>query len=448
MLSHGAIEMSVSATCLAPASAGHGVLAWTDEPFGETASAIHFSGSDLTVPERSILFAPRSGIDVSGSNDDDVCIQAIGQGIVKVAGSTSRFGPLGPGCGLPATVVTDIHANLGGNAHTSLGQSGAVEVGTQVHDKVTVSSNNGTALTGTMDFRRFNTGICAAPIGEEQLNVDVPGRPDEPRVRERPSVHVARRRGLLVPGGVQRRREQPRRHEPCEGPIRFVDARITINPPTGTNAVGDAHQLTGHVDVNDGTGFVNAPDGTTITFAVVTGTGQLSAASCNTSSGSGSCSVDLTNTAVGTDTVSASTTVNVSGVSVSRTTNGNAGPGGSGNATKNWVNLRIKLDPLTATNQVGEAHTITATVEQDTGSGFTLVSGATVTFTLLNNTAGATFVAAEHLRDRGSGYLHDPDQLERLRQRGHPGLDHRLGERRVDHPHHRNPGQHRRGRHR
>ena len=137
MLSHGAIETPGQNNVLAPAAGGHGVLAWTDVAFGTAASGILLNGSNLAVPERSILFAPRSGVDVSGSVDDDVCIQAIGQGIVKVAGSTSNFGPFGPGCGTPASVVTQIHA---GNDHNTDIQGGAVEVGTSIHDRVVVAS--------------------------------------------------------------------------------------------------------------------------------------------------------------------------------------------------------------------------------------------------------------------------------------------------------------------
>src|SRR5260370_865993 len=52
----------------------------------------------------------------------------------------------------------------------------------------------------------------------------------------------------------------------CAQPI--LDANIQISPTNASNAVGTAHVLTGHVNVNDGTGFVNAPAGTVITFSV------------------------------------------------------------------------------------------------------------------------------------------------------------------------------------
>ena len=51
---------------------------------------------------------------------------------------------------------------------------------------------------------------------------------------------------------------------PCE-PLQVVDANIQITPATATNAVGTNHTLTCHINVNDGTGSVNAPDGTVCT---------------------------------------------------------------------------------------------------------------------------------------------------------------------------------------
>ncbi len=65
----------------------------------------------------------------------------------------------------------------------------------------------------------------------------------------------------------------------------FVDANIQISPPNATNEVGSPHTLTAHVNVNDGTGFVNAPAGTTINFTKLSGPGNLSATSCLTVAG-------------------------------------------------------------------------------------------------------------------------------------------------------------------
>jgi hypothetical protein len=138
--------------------------------------------------------------------------------------------------------------------------------------------------------------------------------------------------------------------------------------------------------------------GATVDFSLLNNTAGASFvggdSNCVTS-GAGTCSIQINGTQAGSVEIQGTTTVTVLGESITRTTGtaDNTAAGGSGNADKDYVNLRISLSPLLATNQVGEAHTITATVQQDTGSGFTAVSGATVTFSLSNNTAGATFVA-------------------------------------------------------
>lgn len=96
MVSHGLIEISGSNHYLAPAA--HGVLAWTDQRFSDEATSIKISGSNVNVVQRAILFSPRSGQDVSGSNSALLCIQMVGQGALKVAGSNAVFGPLDLSC--------------------------------------------------------------------------------------------------------------------------------------------------------------------------------------------------------------------------------------------------------------------------------------------------------------------------------------------------------------
>ena len=64
----------------------------------------------------------------------------------------------------------------------------------------------------------------------------------------------------------------------CE-PLRVVDANIQITPPDATNRINQNHVFTAHVNVNDGTGQVNAPIGTTINFT----TNGAPSGSCTTS---------------------------------------------------------------------------------------------------------------------------------------------------------------------
>ena len=74
----------------------------------------------------------------------------------------------------------------------------------------------------------------------------------------------------------------------------FVDANIQIAPLTDNNPVSTNHTLTGHVNVNagSGAGYVNAPAGTVISFALVNSGGASAAfvgpASCTVATG-GSC---------------------------------------------------------------------------------------------------------------------------------------------------------------
>jgi hypothetical protein len=171
----------------------------------------------------------------------------------------------------------------------------------------------------------------------------------------------------------------------------FVDANIQISP-NGVNRVGATHTFTAHVNVNDGSGFAPAPDGTVISFTKDSGPGTLSNSNpCTTAGGTGSCTVDLTSALTGVTTVSAHTTLSVGGVSLTRSTDGvgaNSGP-----AEKTWVNAKISIAP-NATNEVGQPHTFTVTLEKDAGdgNGFVAASGEHVDVTL-TDAGGANHTA-------------------------------------------------------
>ncbi|HMO59443.1 MAG TPA: hypothetical protein PKC19_18980, partial [Roseiflexaceae bacterium] len=84
-------------------------LAWTDQRFDDEATSIKIAGSNVNIVSRAILFTPRSGQDVSGSNSARLCIQMVGQGALKVAGSNATFGPLASGCsGRPRVYLSGI----------------------------------------------------------------------------------------------------------------------------------------------------------------------------------------------------------------------------------------------------------------------------------------------------------------------------------------------------
>src|SRR5262249_1611930 len=125
----------------------------------------------------------------------------------------------------------------------------------------------------------------------------------------------------------------------CE-PLSVVDANIQISPLTATNPVGSSHVLTGHVNVNAGTGgYVNAADGTTIGFSIVSGPGSfVGPSNCTTSRGSGSRTGPIPSSLAGTTIVKAAPDVIVGGASLHRET-GDGLTGDSGNASKTWQTL-------------------------------------------------------------------------------------------------------------
>jgi hypothetical protein len=172
----------------------------------------------------------------------------------------------------------------------------------------------------------------------------------------------------------------------------WVDANIQITPANANNPVGATHTLTGHVNVNTGSGFVNAPDGTQISFAIASGPGTLGTPNpCTTSGGTGSCTITLTSNTAGTTVVNASTTVTVNGIALTRTTNGTAG--NSGSANKNWADDTVTTRVLDASNNdvtnttVGAGTVVhdEATVTRTAGTPAAVPNPTgTVTFTLFN----------------------------------------------------------------
>jgi len=130
----------------------------------------------------------------------------------------------------------------------------------------------------------------------------------------------------------------------------WVDANIQITPQSDTNPVGATHTFTGHVNVNPGTGFVNAPDGTQISFTIDSGPGAFTSPNpCTTAGGTGSCTITLLSNTPGTTVVSAHTTVSVGGVSLTRHTNGVGA--NSGAATKLWADDTVATHVRNAANQ-------------------------------------------------------------------------------------------------
>jgi hypothetical protein len=177
----------------------------------------------------------------------------------------------------------------------------------------------------------------------------------------------------------------------------WVDANIQISPQTANNPVGVNHKLTATVNVNDGTGFTPAPDGTLVTFTIQAGSvGAFNPPGANTcATVGGSCSVFIKSLVPGNTTVSASTTVTVLGVALSRST-GDAHVGDSPNASKNWGDDVVSTKVLNASNADITNTTVSpgtvihdqATVTKAAGTPASVPAPTgTVTFVLYNTTS-------------------------------------------------------------
>ena len=184
---------------------------------------------------------------------------------------------------------------------------------------------------------------------------------------------------------------------PVDAVKTYVDANIQIHPERHQH-VGTTHTFTAHVNVNkgDGAGFVNAPAGTVITFTKDSGPGssrlrprvplprhrQVHGHDHSGVAGSRSCS------AASRPRSAAS----ASPVTRAHDAERPAGPGGSGPATKVWVAARISIAP-NATNEIGQPHTFTVTLEKDSGTGFGPAANEHVAVTLTPS-GGATHSSA------------------------------------------------------
>jgi hypothetical protein len=154
---------------------------------------------------------------------------------------------------------------------------------------------------------------------------------------------------------------------------KFVDAAISI-AASATNEVGHPHTFTVTLTAVPGnTGL--SPSGFSLTSTNVSPTPGTTGGTCPTLAGSGNtrtCTLIINNPTAGTFTANATGTVTIDGVTMSRdtdpaTSSTPSGPGGSGPATKTFVDANITIGPAEATNTVGDLHTFTVTVRKDDG---------------------------------------------------------------------------------
>ncbi|QAA76587.1 MAG: hypothetical protein BIP78_0821 [Candidatus Bipolaricaulis sibiricus] len=172
----------------------------------------------------------------------------------------------------------------------------------------------------------------------------------------------------------------------------YLQGRISLSPAAATNEVGDPHTLIAAVETtSDGLTWIPM-SGVQVAFSIIGGTASF-VGGVNTSitNGAGQAAAQIVSATPGTVLVQAAADLFGDGTFIATT--GTAGNGG--NAQKTYVDARISVTPLGSVNPVGTNHAVTALVEVNTGAGWVPApNGTPVMFTLLNNTAGATFVTA------------------------------------------------------
>ncbi len=302
-------------------------------------------------------------------NDDNITVDKNGDNSIE----TNSF-DVSDGANCVALVAPTVTTDIHNPAHQVVT---AVEADSTVHDFVTVSG----PATGFVTVDWFTNNTCSGAPQSNSGNValDATGHADA----------TGFAKGPLAPGlyGFKAHYLGNGVFLPADGacePLRVVDANIQITPASATNALNTDHTLTGHVNVNDGAGFVSASNGTLITFAIVSGPGSFDgSSSCTVVNGSGSCSVKIKSGTTGTTKVRASTNVTLAGVTLHRES-GDGKAGDSADASKLWAAARITI-AANATNDVGQAHTFTVTLSKDTGAGFVAAPGEHVDFTLTDS---------------------------------------------------------------
>ena len=166
----------------------------------------------------------------------------------------------------------------------------------------------------------------------------------------------------------------------------WIDVRLSLDPSSATNQIGDDHVFTATLEVTTNGSDWLPLSGKTVAFAITSGPGSLSSSSAITDS-NGEATVTLSSSVVGSTAVSAS--FNGTAVGASATA--------SGAATKDWIDVRLSLDPSSATNQIGNDHVFTATLEVTTdGSNWIPLTGKTINFVLTSGVGSP--VSYTHLR--------------------------------------------------
>lgn len=173
----------------------------------------------------------------------------------------------------------------------------------------------------------------------------------------------------------------------------YNDYRLEVTPPNATNEVGTTHTFSVGLGIDTGNGFA-AFSGQTVTLTLTPGVTDGRFVRINGVAASGTTATCVT-TVIGTCTVEilATTPGSISLNASWGTTLDSGAVNRSDSASKQYNDYRLSLNPPSATNEVGTAHTFTALLERNTGSGFAAYAGQTATLTLTPGVSDAHFTS-------------------------------------------------------
>ncbi|MBC7109387.1 MAG: hypothetical protein H5T41_11515, partial [Methanomassiliicoccales archaeon] len=167
----------------------------------------------------------------------------------------------------------------------------------------------------------------------------------------------------------------------------YRQAKIELTPGSDTNEVGENHIITATVWVWNGASWVVPPNGGSVTFSIASDTtGTATIVSTNPAAiVNGQAQVTIRATKPGLVKVHALADVLGTGTVTAETGVGSSSP--DAEKTYEYRQARIRLSPLADTNEVGESHTFTATVEvYVVGTGWVAApDGTPVTFSFVSN---------------------------------------------------------------
>ena len=262
-------------------------------------------------------------------------------------------------------------------AGTTTAAAMTVLAGTPVSDQATLSGLISGTPKGTIDYKLYSTADCSGqPVYDSGALPLVNGVPPPSGTTSQSTVGVYEWRAFYS-GDISLGGRNAASASACgDEPLTVVNANIQVTPATATNAVNNQHVFT--ITVN-----ALAPQGTTVSFGAITTSVQPTPSSqvstCGTPAVNGftaTCTLTINSTSVTTYTVNASANLTVGGVAITRATNGTMGPGGTGPATKNYVDAFITITPNTADNEVRNEHVFTITLTALPGNATPVSFGA------------------------------------------------------------------------